>query len=164
MSYKAFCNNYGDHTTRVVGRHCWNEEATKHMRRDMMKIWVNFVVHLDTRFEHILQAISDAFEDALRLGRSGDITGTDIADQSRSAVRTLLDILCHRQCLVLYGAEDAIDESRNELSYLESDALAPLRTAFVGRYMEDTYHAANMDYGKFRPFDRIVTSASDYVP
>ncbi|KAF3031928.1 hypothetical protein E8E12_002110 [Didymella heteroderae] len=59
----------------------------------------------------------------------------------------LVQILRHRRNLTIAGTENAAGGFRVGLSNLQVNALAPLRTAFIGILMEDTYHAANMEYG-----------------
>lgn len=69
-------------------------------------------------------------------------------NNTRSALRTLTGTLRHRKDLILYGVENAAEHFHSELSSLRTDAFSSIRTAFVGQLMEDTYHAANMEYGE----------------
>jgi len=41
VTYKVFCQHFGDHCTPLVGRHNWNEEAINQMTRDLATPWQN---------------------------------------------------------------------------------------------------------------------------
>ncbi|KAH6642927.1 hypothetical protein C7974DRAFT_301862 [Boeremia exigua] len=140
-SFRAFCSNYGDHCTPTIGRRCWNKEAMAQMKSDMIDIWSDFAADNDDHLQDSLDKLGEDFEDVVSVDRS------ELGIKSRSVARVLHGILDHRKDLVLYGIEDAIEEYRRGLRYLETDALAPVRTSFMGKLMEDTYHAANMEYG-----------------
>ncbi|EDU46388.1 conserved hypothetical protein [Pyrenophora tritici-repentis Pt-1C-BFP] len=146
-SYKAFCSNYGDYSTGAIGYRCWNEEAIHHMKTDMVNVWTNLALDLEVRVQDLLGAIADAFENVLGIVSSQDEADSNVANIPRPVVQTLFETLNHRKDLALYGTEDAIEEFHDKLLELKTDALAPVQTAFIGRYMQDTYHAANMEYG-----------------
>ncbi|KAI0616311.1 hypothetical protein TUN199_11698, partial [Pyrenophora tritici-repentis] len=172
-SYKAFCSNYGDYSTGAIGYRCWNEEAIHHMKTDMVNVWTNLALDLEVRVQDLLGAIADAFENVLGIVSSQDEADSNVTSEmstSKSSwldsyrlqitdhslgratvheplyLQTLFETLNHRKDLALYGTEDAIEEFHDKLLELKTDALAPVQTAFIGRYMQDTYHAANMEY------------------
>jgi hypothetical protein len=120
----------------------------QHMKNDMTNVWTNVTVGLETHLERLVEAIDDAFENVLPIVMSQDAAKSDVANIPRSVAQTFVDILHHRKDLALHGTEDAMEEFRHELLTLGTDALAPVLTSFIGRYMQDTYHAANMEYGK----------------
>jgi hypothetical protein len=118
------------------------------MKNDMANVWANLALDLEVRVQDLLSAIADAFENVLGIVSSQDEADSNVTNIPRPVVQTLFETLNHRKALALYGTEDAIEEFRDKLLALETDALAPVLTAFIGRYMQDTYHAANMEYGK----------------
>jgi hypothetical protein len=146
-SYKAFCSNYGEHSTGKMGYHCWNEEAIESMKGDMSAVWDSFAVDLEAHLERI-NGVVQAFGNALSVALSTGANEPDAANNTRSAMRTLAATLRHRKELTLYGIEKASESFHSELSSLHTDTFSSIRTAFIGKLMENTYHAANMEYGK----------------
>lgn len=147
-SYKAFCSNYGEHSTAKMGYHCWNEEAMEGMKGDMSAVWDSFAVDLEAHLERINGAVVQAFDSILRIALSTGANEPGAANNTRSAMRTLAATMHHRKDLTLYGIERAGESFHSELSSLHTDAFSSIRTAFLGKLMENTYHAANMEYGK----------------
>jgi hypothetical protein len=117
------------------------------MKREMANIWTDLTGSLEIHSQRILKAIVVGFESALRIGMPEGATESGAARLPRSVVRTLFSILHHRKESAIYSTEDAIEEFRSHLFTLETNALAHVRTAFLGQYMEDAYHAANKEYG-----------------
>ncbi|RYO90874.1 hypothetical protein DL766_001625 [Monosporascus sp. MC13-8B] len=146
-SYTAFCSNYGEHSTAKMGYHCWNEEAMEGMKGDMSAVWDSFAVNLEAHLERINGAVVQAFDNALRAALSTGANEHGAANNTRSAMQSLAATLCHRKDLTLYGIEEASESFHSELSSLHTDAFSSIRTAFIGKLMENTYHAANMEYG-----------------
>ena len=114
----------------------------------MTDLWTGFSANVERHVQHILQTITDAFDHFLRTIVPDNAIEADAAKTSQPAVRMLADILCHRRDLAIRGTEDAIEDFRCKIFVLETDALAPVRTAFIGRCMEETYQKANLEYGK----------------
>lgn len=114
----------------------------------MANVWTKLAADLEVRVQDLVGAIRDAFEDFLGIVSSQDEADSNVANIPRPVVQTLFETLNRRKDLALKGTGDAIEEFRDKLLALNTDALAPVRTAFIGRYMEDIYHAANMEYGK----------------
>ncbi|RYP50632.1 hypothetical protein DL768_003914 [Monosporascus sp. mg162] len=146
-SYTAFCSNYGEHSTAKMGYHCWNEEAMEGMKSDMSAVWDSFAVDLEAHLERINGVVIQAFDKVLRVVLSTGTNEPGAANNTRSAMRTLAATLRHRKDLTLYGIEKAGESFHSELSSLRTDAFSSIRTAFIGKLMENTYHAANMEYG-----------------
>ncbi|RYP01347.1 hypothetical protein DL765_010864 [Monosporascus sp. GIB2] len=146
-SYTAFCSNYGEHSTAKMGYHCWNEEAMEGMKSDMSAVWESFVVDLEAHLERINGAVVQAFDNILGVALSTGANEPDAANNTRSAMRTLAATLRHRKDLTLSGIEEASEIFHSKLSSLHADAFSSIRTAFIGKLMENTYHAANMEYG-----------------
>lgn len=118
-----------------------------HMKRDMTDVWSEFAVDVEACLDHLLESVENDFGEILALS----IPETRVesgSKPSRSAVRDINDVLYHRKDLALHDIEDAINEFRDDLFRLRTNALAPIRTAFIGCYMEEAYHAANMEYGE----------------
>jgi hypothetical protein len=148
MSYKAFCSNYGDHSTASIGHRCWNQEAMEGMKDDLSSIWVIFANGLEVKLDQVNSSVDQAFGNVLKVAMSTVANESRATNDTRSAMRTVADILRHRKDLTFYGIEKAIDGFHSELSSLQTDTLSSIRTAFIGRLVENTYHAANMEYGK----------------
>ncbi|KAF2194396.1 hypothetical protein K469DRAFT_495226, partial [Zopfia rhizophila CBS 207.26] len=146
-SYTAFCFKYGEHSTAGMRYHCWNEEAMEGMKGDMSAVWDSFAVDLEAHLERINGAVVQAFGNVLRVALSTAANEPGAANNTRSAMRTLATTLRHRKDLTLYGIEKACESFHSELSSLHTDAFSSIRTAFIGKLMENTYHAANLEYG-----------------
>ena len=144
-SYKAFCSNYGEHSTAKMGSHCWNEEAMKAMKDNMSPVWDSFAVDLKADLQQINGAVIQAFDNGIRFVSAIEPCE---ANNNRSAMRALAATLHHRKDLVLYSIEKANESFQYELCSLRTDAFSSIRTAFIGKIMEDTYHSANMEYGR----------------
>lgn len=117
----------------------------------MKNAWSQFAVDGESHLQLVLEAVEYAFESVLRLSVPGIRVGSGVENTSPSVLRPLNEMLSYRKDLALHAIEDAIDEFRQKLFFVKMNALAPVRTAFIGRLMEDTYHAANLEYGKSTP-------------
>ncbi|RYO81753.1 hypothetical protein DL764_009715 [Monosporascus ibericus] len=106
-----------------------------------------FALDLEAHLERINGAVVQAFNNVLRVALSTGTNEPGAANNTRSAMRTLAATLRHRKDLTLYGIEEASESFHSELSSLHTDAFSSIRTAFIGKLMENTYHAANMEYG-----------------
>jgi hypothetical protein len=118
------------------------------MKGDMSAVCDSFAVDLEAHLERINGAVVQAFDNVLRVALSTGANEPGAANNTRSAMRTLAAILHHRKDLTLYGIEEASESFHSELSSLHTDAFSSIRTAFIGKLMENTYHEANMEYGK----------------
>jgi hypothetical protein len=67
MSYKAFCNNFGEHQTTTAGYHCWNEEAMRGMTEDVAEVWEVFIGNLNTHLEQNQIFVNEAFNIAIQV-------------------------------------------------------------------------------------------------
>jgi len=152
MTYKAFCSHYGAHSTaKSDGYHCWNEEAMESMNDDMSTLWDSFEVDIEAHLERVNATVVQAFGNALTVASSIGANEPGTANNTGSAMRTLATTLCHRKDLAHHGIEETSESFNSELSSFHTDAFSSIRTAFIGKLMESTYHAANMEYGKPAP-------------
>jgi hypothetical protein len=156
-TYKTFCSNYGDHSTRTKGYHCWNEEAMQTMTTDLSTVWDSFADNLDVEIECINTATDQIFARIIRLASSARGNETRATHNNGSAMRTFVSNLIRREQLTRYGIDRANETFESKLSSLRTDALSSVRTAFIGGLMERTYHAANMEYGKPANFSLDIT-------
>jgi uncharacterized protein (DUF2252 family) len=63
------------------------------------------------------------------------------------------------------GIDQAMESFVSDLRSLRADTLTGARTAFIGKLMEATYHAANMEHGKPRfQFDLNIKVLLTVVP
>lgn len=123
------------------------------MQNDMTTVWDSFTVEVNAHIERVDGAVTRAFDRVIRTALStGDVNAEARAgNDTLSAMRTLGATLGHRKDLVLYEIEKASEKFETDLSSLHTDAFSSIRTAFIGKLLEATYHAANMDYGKSTP-------------
>ncbi|KAF2240355.1 hypothetical protein BU26DRAFT_442855 [Trematosphaeria pertusa] len=151
-SFAAFCRHWGHYATNAVDYCYWNEEAMREMADDMSIIWSALVTDINNRLDLLKDWIALKLQAVTTLVVSADCDLTDeitagARNKTYSALHTLTATLRHRQDLMLYGIEDAIEDFRTQLSNLRTDALAPIRSAFIGKLMDDTYQAAQMEHG-----------------
>jgi hypothetical protein len=143
MSYKAFCSNYGEHSTKSVRYRCWNKEAMEGMNGDMSAVWDSFAVDLETRLDRVNGVVAQAFRRACRVALSTRANEPGVA----RPMQILAAMLRRREDRTLYGIEEANENFQSDLSSLNTNVFSSIRTAFIGQLMENTYHAANIDYG-----------------
>jgi hypothetical protein len=75
-TYTAFCRNYGDHSTKAVGSHNWNEESIESMTRDLVGPWGNFRLAVQERNERTTASIEDLIDWAIQY--LGELTETKL--------------------------------------------------------------------------------------
>jgi hypothetical protein len=119
------------------------------MRGDMSAVWDSFKVDLEAHLQRFDGAVVSAFDNVVRVALTTDANVPGATNDT--AMRTLAATLGHRKDLILYHIEKANESFDSELSSLHTNAFSSIRTAFIGRLLESTYHAANMDYGKTAP-------------
>jgi hypothetical protein len=146
-SYKAFCSNYGDHWTKAKGFCNWNEEAIQGMTTDLCAIWDSFAFDLYTELERVNTMAVQVYARLLEIATSPTLHNSGATDRIGIAMRTLASNLLHREHLMRYGIDQATETFESNLSSLRGDVLSSVRTAFIGKLTEGTYHAANIDYG-----------------
>lgn len=117
------------------------------MKNDMFAIWTDFADDLETKLEMTNRSVDRAFSKAVETALS-TYANNLAAESTRNAMRTITGILRHRKDLAVHGIEQAIDNFFSDLSTLHTNMFSFIRTAFIGRLMENTYHAASMEYGK----------------
>lgn len=88
------------------------------------------------------------------LYRKADSQTTNPDEEVRNALRTLTGTLQHRRRLLVRAVENVIEDFRSSLHSTHTDAFSPIRTSIVGKLMEGSYHAANMEYGTHVPSHR----------
>jgi hypothetical protein len=62
VSYSAFCRKFGDHYTKAVGSHNWNEEAIERMVADLDAPWQTLRSTLTNQYENATTVIEDLME------------------------------------------------------------------------------------------------------
>ena len=121
------------------------------MNDDMSTLWDSFEVDIEAHLERVNATVVQAFGNALTVASSIGANEPGTANNTGSAMRTLATTLCHRKDLAHHGIEETSESFNSELSSFHTDAFSSIRTAFIGKLMESTYHAANMEYGKPAP-------------
>lgn len=126
-----------------------------HVERDMYGAWTD----LEDYFEHCAkaaaEAITDVYDTALDTLTSGAHTRSGNETNTAPSFTTLIRLLRHRRNLTIADTDDAIHLFRDDLSNLQTNALSPLRTAFIGELMEAAYRAANLESGSFPPANSL---------
>jgi hypothetical protein len=115
---------------------------------DMSEVWSIFATDLSQKLVEINNLIDDSFNKVLKVALSAAAAQPRTEDNTSSAMRSIATILQHRKDLTYHGIEDAIAVFFSQLSSLRTDTLTSTQTTFIGILMEDTYTAANMDFGK----------------
>jgi hypothetical protein len=118
------------------------------MQTDLSTVWDSFQVYLDAELERTNTSVAHTFTKISKLASDVSRKEPTRSENARSAMWTLAGNLLHRKNVILYGLEQASEHIEAKLSTLRADALSSVRTAFIGTLMEDTYRAANMEYGK----------------
>jgi hypothetical protein len=146
-SYAAFCSKLGEHSTDARKDLCWNAEAIEHMATDLPTVWSSFVLDLDTEIQRINTA---AIETYARIGSAASAAAdrSRLRNDTRPAMRTFASNVSHRKHLMRGDISQAMETFEADLESLRIDTLSSAKTAFIGKLLEDTYHAANMEYGK----------------
>ena len=116
------------------------------MTADLPDFWTSFEVDVDAEVARVSAFVTQAFIDIIQIATSIGATMSR-ADETGSAMRTFAANLRHRERLISYGVKQVTDDFETKLSALRADTLSFVRTSFIGRLVENTYHAANMEHG-----------------
>jgi hypothetical protein len=146
-SYSAFCSNLGDYWTNAKMGRCWNAEAIHGMAADLSAVWNDFAWNLDEEIQFVKTA---AIRTYAKL-KSAALIAADKSgsmDDMTPVMCTFASNISHREHLLRDGIDRAIETFKADLDSLRTDTLSSAKSAFIGRLMENTYHAANMEYGK----------------
>jgi hypothetical protein len=116
---------------------------------DMSTVWESFRVDLDVQLKQIQGQVDQSFGSILSTALSAVEVGPGAPISTKSAMLTFATVLRHRKDIALFGIEVAIEDSFDKtLSKLEVNILSPVKTAFMGMLMQNTYRAANQAFGK----------------
>lgn len=118
------------------------------MRDDMTEVWADILEDMAASLKHYVAATKEAFDDAVFLIKPEKTFEGAVFKGNEAALQTLADVALDRKRLAISDMQRAIQEFQHKLSKLESDALLPLQTGFIGKLMGATYHKANLEYGK----------------
>jgi hypothetical protein len=132
-----------------MGYRCWNEEAIQGMTTDLSTVWDRFAVDLYAELEHVNTTAVQMYAKLLEIAASSALRNSGATDDIGSAMRTLASNLLHREHLMRYSIDLVTETFESNISSLRADTLSSVRTAFIGKLIEGTYHAANMEYGNF---------------
>ncbi|KAF4626102.1 hypothetical protein G7Y89_g12058 [Cudoniella acicularis] len=139
-SFSAFCRNFGDHYTKVAGRHNWNEEAIEKMARDLATPWQ----HLKSTLQHDLEGNRNQIQEIMDW--SIEYLDTELQNSSESA-STLSRAMMSRSHLLLADVEQACEKFETDLNMLRTLALSGIRTSLIGQLMENSYRGCNAEGG-----------------
>ena len=65
VTYKYFCQHFGNHNTDMVGKHNWNEEAINEMVRDLAAPWQNLESAFHSSMERDIEFIKAPMDQAI---------------------------------------------------------------------------------------------------
>ncbi|KAF1955086.1 hypothetical protein CC80DRAFT_493422 [Byssothecium circinans] len=145
-TYKAFCRNYGNHGTKAVNYHCWNQEAMEAMFEDMKPIWDKFDAKVCKRLEEMENSIERSFEKAMK---TATVASREFVEsESERTLPLLAGMLLRRQLQTIHAIHVIVEDLLNkDLLSLRNDAFLSPRTSFIGMLMEEKYEAANKESG-----------------
>jgi hypothetical protein len=127
------------------------------MNGDMSDVWESLARDLRIYLEDVNNPVIEAFDNAFEIAMSTGVDEPSAANNRRSGMRALAATLVARKDLMVHGIENSTESFESELSSLKTNALSSIRTAFLGRLMETTYHGANMEYGKCLFPTQVIT-------
>lgn len=130
----------------------------KGFKHDMSLVWDSFEVDVGAQLERINEAVTQGFDNIRKIALSTYENEPGATKNSQSAMQTLVGVLRRRQHVTLCGIVKASEDFDSNLYSLYTDAFKHIRTAFIGKLMEGTYHAANLEYGKPLVLASIPTS------
>jgi cobalamin biosynthesis Mg chelatase CobN len=64
-SFAAFCRKFGNHSTRVVGTHNWNEEAIESMVSDLSPKWRELCRQLERQGENAIEVVDNVLNETV---------------------------------------------------------------------------------------------------
>ncbi|KAJ3573527.1 hypothetical protein NPX13_g4668 [Xylaria arbuscula] len=140
VTYTAFCCNYGNHSTRAVGYHNWNEEIISEMVVSLSPLWGQLESSLDRQGEGIKEFLDGLLEEA------HGILCTNLNDSIETA-HSISSTLEAQICVLRAEFDDILDDFVANLRTLRTDALSGIRTSFIGKAMEDAYQNARHEGG-----------------
>jgi hypothetical protein len=118
------------------------------MTTDLSAVWDSFASDLHTEIERFNTALFRTYASVLEMAALPAAHRSKANDSTGYAMRTLASNLLHREHLMRFGIKQVTETFESDLSCLGADTLSAVRTSFIGKLMENTYHAANIDYGK----------------
>lgn len=118
------------------------------MTTDLSAVWDSFAVDIDTETESVNTAVVQTYAKVLEIAAPLAENRSIAIDDIGPAMRTFSSNLLHREHLTRYGIEQVLETFVSNHSSLRTDTLSSVRTASIGKLMESTYHAAQMEYGK----------------
>lgn len=140
-SYKACCARLGVYGSEAVGgNHNWNERAIQQMVRDLAIPWQELRSMLESSLERDIKFIRDLMDSNMDYAENQLQHSLELADTLGRTMRS-------RQHLLLADIEKASEDFEDGLDVLRTDAFSSLRTAFIGRLMEESYSRCNRDSG-----------------
>jgi hypothetical protein len=156
---------YGQtHSTPTVKVCCWNEQAIEGMNADLVDVWDSFVDALIIEIEGVDTVTSETFDIVREIASCIQKNESRGAKDTRAAVRTFASNLDRREHITQDAIVRATETFKDKLSSLRIDALSSVKTAFIGRLMENTYHAAIKDSGKPIIITKIIKTLTHALP
>ncbi|KAF2811457.1 uncharacterized protein BDZ99DRAFT_413910 [Mytilinidion resinicola] len=139
-AFAAFCRKYGNHETRAVGAHKWNEDLIRVMRLQLESNWGFFQEWIEDCKKDVIDSVHDVFDSVCQPLEA-------FKDASPNAVRNMLDnFAAHRDCIIHIvdtGFEDLIEGT----SQIENDALYGHDSSYTCDILRPAYQACSLESG-----------------
>ncbi|WYZ40676.1 hypothetical protein EsH8_IV_001017 [Colletotrichum jinshuiense] len=110
------------------------------MLRDLAAPWQKLCSSFNDENEHTAEMIEESLDRAL------DLLETELEDFPHSTTTLRQSFFCQKE-IILWGVEEACNKFEGGLSTLRIDALTGIRTSLIGKAMESSYRACNLESG-----------------
>ncbi|XWW92842.1 hypothetical protein V2A60_000769 [Cordyceps javanica] len=145
MTYSAYCRNYGNHSTAKARDRNWNDEAIRHMVRDMTTPWSTVESRLQEEYARVSEFFRDSLDSAIHPLYDDDDDNNPI--QWAATLEPLRRAMLLEKFVLLDALENAFEKASLQLKQLKIDGLTSWRTSYTGVYMEGPYNTAMHDSG-----------------
>jgi hypothetical protein len=134
------------------------------MNVTMTPIWPEFKSQLQAQLKQINDLVKQVFDHVLQIASNATKCATVVDRALRSKMEKFFVNLRHRQDLTLDEIDEAIEEFGRALTDFHFDAFNPKQIAIIGTLVEDAYHAANLEGGKFSAHLPTQSPHGPYAP
>jgi hypothetical protein len=121
------------------------------MKNDMSNVWGDFTKNVNEALKEVISSIRNILDGVIDLTAPPNEDPEPDEGNHKSAIKDLHDTLQNRREIIIYGIEEEMVKFRPKLAKLKTDSLGPMRTAFIGQFMENAYVEANKQGGELLP-------------
>ncbi|KAI0440325.1 hypothetical protein F4803DRAFT_527987 [Xylaria telfairii] len=141
QTYSAFCRNHGTYSTAAVGSRSWNQEIIEEMIQDTSTPCDELEMSLVEQRKDIVKTIDDLFSWV------DEFLDTGLGESPGTAFSLTSTLLSQKRVLKA-DIETVLNDLKNDLQMLRTDALSSIRTSFIGKAMENAYTSARFENGR----------------